>query len=311
MTGERPRADLGREIEALRRELYNATVGGIRRVHADLMVLRVRPDAPIPPYEAGQWIALGIGLWEPPVPGLPAEELTESDLRSLVRRPFSISSAIVSEREPRLLRPGEEDFYEFYLALHREAPRPPAISTRLFALEPGSRLWIAVQPRGQNTLAGVRPDDDVLFAATGTGEAPHNRMIWELLRRGHRGRVAAVVTARHQADLGYREAHERAMRLFPNYRYAPVTTREPGDRNCRMQDLLRSGALEAMAGFRLEPSHARVFLCGNPGMIGAPRVHPEGVVYPPVPGMVELLERERGYRADPRRGNINIHFERY
>jgi hypothetical protein len=57
-------------------------------------------------------------------------------------------------RGARLLRPDEEDFYEFYLTLTRDAPSPPAIAARLFAFHPGSRLWIADHPKGQNTVTG-------------------------------------------------------------------------------------------------------------------------------------------------------------
>lgn len=298
-------------IASLRHEHYNATLVRVRRVHDDLAIVRVRPDLPIPSFEPGQWIALGIGLWERRVVGMPPEEIGENELETLVRRPFSIGSRILSDTEPRLLRPDEEDAYEFYLTLPHGTPKPPLLVARLFALEEGSRLWVDAQPHGQNTLAGVQPEDDVLFAATGTGEAPHNRMIWELLRRGHRGRIASVVTTRRLADQGYREVHERVSTLFPNYVYAGVATREPGQRGAHLQELLLGGHLEEMTGLELDPSRSRVFLCGNPGMIGAPRLQDGRAVYPPVLGMVEILEQQRGFRADPRRGNINIHFERY
>lgn len=299
------------DVEALRREHYNAIVVGERRVHDGLLVLRVRPDAPIPRYDAGQWIALGTGLWEPRVAGLPPEELDRDACQQLVRRPFSISSPMLTADGARLLRPDEEDFYEFYLTLTRDAPSPPAIAARLFAFHPGSRLWIADHPKGQNTVMGVKPDDDLLFAATGTGEAPHNRMIWELLRRGHRGRIAAVVSTRRYADQAYRAVHERVMELYPNYGYVAIATREPGEPSRRLQDLLRSGELEERIGFRLDPARGRVFLCGNPGMIGAPRLVDGKFSYPQALGMVEVLQRERGFGVDPLDDDLNIHFERY
>jgi ferredoxin/flavodoxin---NADP+ reductase len=303
--------EISEKIASLRDEHYNAVVVGLRRVHDDLAIMRVRPDRPIPPYEPGQWIALGIGLWERRVVGMPPEEITEDELATLVRRPFSIGSRILHDDEPRLLRPEEEDSYEFYMALPHGTPKPPILAARLFALEVGSRLWVDAQPRGQNTLAEVQPEDDVLFAATGTGESPHNRMIWQLLRHGHRGRIASVVTTRQVADQGYRQVHERVLQLFPNYRHAAIATREPGQKGAHLQELLLNGQLEELTGFKLDPRRSRVFLCGNPGMIGAPRLQDSRAVYPPVLGMVEVLEQQRGFRADPRRGNINIHFERY
>jgi len=297
------------DIDALRRMHYNATLVDVRSVTPDLAILRVRPDAPIPRYDAGQWIALGVGVWEARVPGLPDE--STAPRAELIRRPFSLSSPILTPDGSRLIAPADEDTYEFYVALPRDNAIAAALPGRLFALGPGARLWVDDAPRGRNTLEDVRPDDDVLLAATGTGEAPHNRMVWELLQRRHRGRIAAVVTTRRKVEQAYRSVHERVARLFPGYRYAAIATREPGEEGGRLQDLFRSGALESLAGFRLDPQQARIFLCGNPSMIGAPRLEGGRRIYPAVAGMIELLERERGFLADDPDGRINVHFERF
>jgi len=288
-------------------EEYNGTLVHVRRPHADLMVFRVRPDAPIPAYEAGQWISIGAGMWEPRVAGLAPETITDDERVNLVRRPLSISSSILADGGDELLRPEDESWYELYATFPREAPVPPAFTARLFALEPGARLWIADAPRGQNTLAPVQHDNDVLFAATGTGEAPHNRMIWELLRRGHGGRIASFVSTRRRVDQAYREVHERLMRLYPNYRYVALATREDAP---RMQHLLLNGELEERAGFALDSNRARVFLCGSPAMVGAPRLQDGRRVFAHEGGLVELLEA-RGFHCDPEHGTLNIHFERY
>jgi len=288
-------------------EEYNGTLVHVRRPHDDLMVFRVRPDAPIPPYEAGQWISIGVGMWESRVAGLAPECIADEERVKLVRRPLSISSSILADGGDALLRLEDESWYELYATFPREAPVPPALTARLFALEPGARMWIAEAPRGQNTLAAVLPDDNVLFAATGTGEAPHNRMILELLRRDHRGRIASFVSTRRRADQAYGDVHERLMRLYPNYRYVPLATRENAP---RLQQLVQNGELEERAGFGLDPSRTRVFLCGNPAMVGAPRLQDGGRVFAHVGGMVELLEA-RGFHSDPEHRTLNIHFERY
>jgi ferredoxin--NADP+ reductase len=296
------------DVAALRRTHYNATLADVQPVHADLRILRVRPDALLPSFEAGQWVMLGLGTWEPGVAGAPAPEPAEPQTPSLLRRSLSISSPILAPGGARLLRAGEEESYEFYVTLPQDSS--PAFKPRLFGLGAGDRLWIAGAPQGNYTLARIHPGDDVLFASTGTGEAPHNRMIWELLRRGHRGRIGAVVTTRCRADQGYRGVHEQVVTLCPNYRYAAIATREPGEKGARLQEMLHSGELEAVAGFPLDPARTRVFLCGNPAMVGVPRPQPDGqFVYPQPPGMVEVLTRERGFRSDPESGNI--HFERY
>jgi ferredoxin--NADP+ reductase len=302
------------DIEALRREHYNATVVHARHPSDELMILRVRPDEPIPPFEAGQWISIGVGLWEERVEGCPPEEVAPEHRANLAKRPFSISSSILTPDGARLLRVEEEqDAYEIYTVLIRDVPpgtRLPVLTPRLFALHEGDRLHAGDRPHGKYTLEIVRPEDDVLFAATGTGEAPHNRMVGELLRRRHRGRIASIVTTRRRSDQAYRPAHERLMQLFPNYRWIGVATREE-DEAVRLQAMLESGLLEERIGFELDPRRARVFLCGNPEMIGAPRLVSGLLTYPSPHGMVELLERLRGFRANPPDEGINIHYERY
>jgi ferredoxin--NADP+ reductase len=298
------------DAAALGRAHYNATLVAVRAVHAELAILHVRPDAPLPHYEAGQWIAIGVGRWEAPAPGFQPDDAATDAPHVLLRRPFSISSSILVADGSRLLAAADETDYELYVALWRDTPRGSALPARLARLQPGSRLWVDDVPHGRNTLADVRPADDVLFVASGTGEAPHNRMILELLRRGHRGRIASVVTTRRRIDQAYRSVHERVAQLFDNYRYLPVATREVVEPGGRIQDLFTSGAMEERAGFRLDPARCRVFLCGGSDMIGAPRVANGERHYPTPPGMIELLERHRGFRADSPDGSVNIHFER-
>jgi ferredoxin--NADP+ reductase len=300
------------EIEALGREHYNATVEQIRRVHDGLFVLRVRPDAAKPAHEAGQWLLMGIGLWEPRCDGCPPDDLKAADSRTLKKNPFSLSGTILAADEDRLLEPAEEPWYGFYQSFdcaQAVGTSGAALSARLFATEAGARLWVDDAPRGSYTLRGVEPEQDVLFLATGTGEAPHNRMVAELLRRGHRGRITSAVTVRQKRDLAYADVHARLARLFDNYRYAFVATRDASAPGQRLQAMLESGALEEAAAIRLEPSSCHVFLCGNWGMVGRPRTENDRSVYPEPPGMIELLER-RGLSVEPPE-DAHIHFERY
>ncbi len=294
---------------ALRQQHYNATVIDLGRAREGLLVLRIRPDAPIPDYAAGQWLPAGLGLWEPRCAGCPAETLSE--VTTLARKTYSLSCAMLASGEDRLLEREEHDWYELYVGFDRDratGASGTALAARFAALEPGRRLWVGERPQGNYTLAAVRPDDDVLFLATGTGEAPHNRMIWELLRRRHRGRIASVVTVRVTADLAYGAVHARLMRMFPTYRWIGVATREPGQSGVRLQAMLASGSLETHAGLRLDAERCHVFLCGNAGMLGRPRLGGSRKIYPTHAGMIELLE-ERGFRVEPEE-EAHVHFER-
>jgi len=305
------------QIAELRQKNYNATVQQIVKPHSDLMILRVRPDFPIPQHLPGQYGTLGLGYWEPRFPGCQEEHLKPGEETRLVRRAYSLSHPILTAARNRLADPLQE-WLEFYIVLVRETgtERAPALTPRLFMLREGERLFLGEKITGHYTLEGVQADDTVLFLSTGTGEAPHNYMLWELLRRGHRGRIVSVCCVRYRRDLAYLEVHEQLMRLFPGYLYIALTTREPDTlhRKVYIQDLITSGQLEEHLGAPLSPDHTHVFLCGNPNMIGVPIKDPATGqrTYPKPTGVIEILER-RGFRADQPQAKIrgNIHFEEY
>jgi ferredoxin--NADP+ reductase len=301
------------QIEELRHTRYNATVEAIRQAHGDLVAMRVRPDFPLQVPKPGQYTTLGLGYWEPRVPGCQEETLKPGDEQKLVRRSYSISCPIL-DADGRLLTPA--GWLEFYIVLVREAENPPGLTPRLFHLRAGDRLHLGEKVTGRFTLDPVRPDDTVLFLSTGTGEAPHNYMLWELLRRGHAGRILAACCVRHRRDLAYLALHQELMRRYPNYTYLSLTTREADTvgQKVYIQDLITSGQLEERLGQALDPARMHVFLCGNPKMIGVPLKAPgTGVrTYPTPTGVIEVLER-RGFRADQAQPRVagNIHFEEY
>lgn len=307
-------------IAELRRRHYNAEVVGLRRVHDELMILRVRPDGGVPPFRAGQYTTLGLGYWEPRAPETQPEQLAEHDLTRLVRRAYSISFPLLDEAG-RLLALEECPFLEFYVVLVREAPgAPPALTPRLFCLQTNDRLHVGTKVTGAYTLSSVTGNQDVVFLATGTGEAPHNAMLAQLLGQGHAGRIINAVCVRKRCDLGYEGTHRILEGRYPNYRYVVLTTREPVnlDRSLPdyvgkqyLQSLVESGRLEELLGRPLQPGKVQFFLCGNPAMIGIPSVDDEGNRYYPQPtGVVELLER-RGFHAAGHGQVGDIHFEKY
>jgi ferredoxin/flavodoxin---NADP+ reductase len=183
-------------------------------------------------------------------------------------------------------------------------------------LREGDRLYLGEKITGHFTLDPVKPGDTVIFLATGTGEAPHNYMLWELLRRGHEGRILSACCVRYRRDLAYLALHEELMRRYPRYTYLSLTTREAEtvQHKVYIQDLIASGQLEERLGQALDPARTHVFLCGNPKMIGVPEKDRETGerVYPQPTGVVELLEK-RGFQCDQPQVKIkgNIHFEEY
>src|SRR5262249_55277258 len=135
----------------------------------------------------------------------------------------------------------------------------------------------------------------VLFLATGTGEAPHNYMLWELLRRGHKGKMLSACCVRYRRDLAYLKTHHVLMERHPNYKYLALTTREPDTvgNKVYIQELISSGQLEQHIGEALDPAGTHVFLCGNPKMIGVPVKNREtgARCYPEPLGVIEVLEK--------------------
>jgi ferredoxin--NADP+ reductase len=304
-------------FEELRQKLYNATVVWLREPHPELRVLRVRPDFTLPPHRPGQYSTLGLGYWEPRAPGCQEEILTPGEEHKLVRRAYSISSSVLDEAG-KLLELDRPEWLEFYVVLVRESdkPRPPALTPRLFTLRQGDRLFLGEKITGHYTTEPVRADDTVIFLGTGTGEAPHNYMLWELLHRGHAGQILSACCVRYRRDLAYLGIHEELMRRFPNYTYLSLTTREAETVHHKVyiQDLIQSGDLEKRLGQPLDPATTHVYLCGNPRMIGVPTVdRATGQrTYPQPVGVVEILE-QRGFRRDQPSARIkgNIHVEEY
>jgi ferredoxin--NADP+ reductase len=306
------------QIADLRQKRYNATVSRLVKVHSDLMLMRVRPDFTRPQHKPGQYSMLGLGYWEPRIPGCDDETLQPDDESKLARRAYSISCPVLNDSHTDLLDLSQTDWLEFYIVLVRKActPQAPVLTPRLFMLREGDRLFLGARITGHYNLDAVQPSDTVLFLSTGTGEAPHNYMIWDLLRRGHAGRILSACCVRYARDLAYLPMHEQLMRMFPSYTYLSLTTRENlrEGRKVYVQDLITSGQLEAALGSSLSPATTHVFLCGNPAMIGVPNNDPQTGerVYPQPTGVVEILER-RGFQVDQANAKIkgNIHYEEY
>jgi ferredoxin/flavodoxin---NADP+ reductase len=294
--------------------VYNATLVDVAAVHEELRIFRVQPDWDVAA-EAGQYLALGLGNWERRVANV-QPETDPLQNHKLIRRAYSISCPILDDSD-HIRRIQDHRFLEFYITLIRQAKRPPALTPRLFAMEVGARLFAEPHIVGHYTLEAVQADEPVVFFATGTGEAPHNAMLAELLHRGHRGRIVNAVCVRRRRDLGYHRVHRRLEKLFPHYRYLTLTTREPENTDPQrpdfqgkryLQDFVASGELEASAQLPLDPRHCHVFLCGSPDMIGLSR--PGQTSANSRPGMISVLE-ERGFVQSGPLGPGRIRYERY
>lgn len=294
----------------LRDEHYNATITHFEPTHSDLWILRVKPDEGSVSHLPGQYASLGLGYWEDRIdsaedPGL------EERWDKLVRRSYSISHRML---EPNGYLVGErgEDELEFYIVLVPPTDaNVPGLTPRLALKRAGDRIYLGPKVAGRYTLAPVDdPETAILFLSTGTGEAPHNNMLVELLRKGHTGPIVAAVSVRRWADLAYIDKHRFLEERHPNYSYLPLPTRESDVPKRYIQDTITDGTLEGLLGGPLDPGHAHVFLCGNPSMIGLPAEADGETRFPETTGVVELLTG-RGFTLDQRKQRGTIHVEEY
>lgn len=297
-------------IEELRAEHYNATIVRFDRERSDLWRIRIRPDHGDTSHQAGQYATLGLGYWE-----LRVDSALEPDLDRkwdrMVRRSYSMSSAIFDE-QGYLEDPLRSHALEFYIV--RVPPSQgsiPALTPRLAMKQEGDRIHLGARIAGHYTLAPVTdPHCSVVMLGTGTGEAPHNNMVAELFRKGHRGPVVVATTVRYSDDLAYLDEHRLLESYYPNYHYLPLVTRDPGvTRKRYVQDVIREGGLEEF-GVDLDPASTHVFLCGHPGMIGRPSWTDDVPTFERDGGVCELLY-ERGFELDRRNTVGNVHFEAY
>jgi ferredoxin--NADP+ reductase len=304
------------EIAELRKKSYNATVSSLQLPNPELMVLRVRPDAGVPKHRPGQYSTLGMGQWEPRAPGCQAEDPSISAESKLIRRAYSISCSVVDDAN-QLLDRENVDWLEFYIVLVRQAEKAPALTPRLFLLKEGERVFLGEKIAGHYTLESVKPTDNVIFLSTGTGEAPHNYMLWDLLRNHHQGKILSACCVRYQRDLGYLPIHRDLESRYPHYKYLSLTTRETVNvgQKVYIQDLITSGQLEERLGDTLDPTRTHVYLCGNPKMIGVPIAIDKTTGVPTFPetlGVIEILSK-RGFQQDQHSLKVkgNIHVEEY
>ncbi len=236
----------------------NAIVSQKIEVAPGLIVLRVVPDGcDMPDFSPGQFAVLGLPPEAPRCDGSGSDEQTPRAGR-LIRRAYSIASSSVSR-----------EHLEFYINLVQSGSLTP----RLFALQPGDRLWMGPKITGTFTLDLARPEHHLVLVATGTGLAPYMSMLRTMLPTTEGRRVAALLGARHSWDLGYHAELATMERLCGDFRYLPTISRPDEEvvpwagRTGYVMELWKTGAVRDSLGQRPTPDDTSVFLCGNPAMI--------------------------------------------
>jgi ferredoxin/flavodoxin---NADP+ reductase len=233
--------DLATDPRGIERDApqYNARL--IRREDANesLAYFWVRFDGDPTPFEAGQYMTIGVM-----VDG------------KIVQRPYSVASA------PAV---AGTDGYELYVRLVQGGTFTPL----LWQLPVGHAMRM-IGPKGKFML---RPDDDRthIFISSGTGNAPFVAMMRQLLLEGRPRRVVFLNGVSHADELGYRDLLEgwEASGAYP-VTYVPTVSRPTDPRNHGWSG--RTGRVEAILGpvldeLGLTASDSIAYICGNPDMI--------------------------------------------
>lgn len=289
-------------------ELLNAAVVFRQDINPELCIVRISPDSgSVPDFEPGQFITIGLPKDDLP-PGTPGSSPknisvsgndpgTASTLpppptqgpprqrAALVRRAYSIASS-----------PNQKDSVELYLVLVKDGRLTPY----LWTLQPGERIWMDHQAKGEFTLRNVPPDKDLVLVSTGTGLAPYMSMLRTYRGQSRWRRCVVIHGVRIAQDLGYRQELETLAAQDPTVIYLPTVTREPQDspwrgQRGRIQALLEPETYRELVGAPLDPQQCHVFLCGNPEMIKA----------------TEELLTPRGFTVASKTQPGTIHYERY
>jgi ferredoxin--NADP+ reductase len=235
---------------------FNATVTMSYAINHGLLVLQVTPDESLPPFKAGQYTVLGLPGAAPRSPfAEPDDQPAEPD--KLIKRAYSIASSSLLGH-----------YFEFFVALVRTG----ALTPRLFALQPGDRIWLGRKIVGMFTLDDVQPDHDLIFIATGTGLAPYISMLRSRYAFDNTRKTVVVHASRVSFDLGYRTELEGLAARFPSFHYLPIIDNPDRDPTWAGETgfadkFFDNGTIEARLGHTLDPARTSVFLCGNPLMV--------------------------------------------
>jgi len=218
---------------------YNATLVRREDMNDSLAYFWVRFDGDPTPFEAGQYMTIGV--------------MVEG---KIVQRPYSVASP------PAV---AGSDGYEFYVRLVNGGTFTPL----LWRMPIGQAMRM-IGPKGKFML---QPDDDRthIFISSGTGNAPFVSMMRQLMIDGAPRRVVFLNGVSYAEELGYREVLEgwQSSGEYP-VTYVPTVSRATDPRNASWMG--RTGRVESILGpvldeLGLGPSDSIAYICGNPDMI--------------------------------------------
>ena len=211
----------------------------------DLMVLKLRPDAPYS-YKAGQYCTLG---------------------RRGVERAYSLASA------------PEEELLEVFVEL---VPLPDGVLTPImFDMEVGDTM--SIRPRAKGIFTLDQRYQKHVMVATVTGVSPYVGIVRSYLSREDEGHHFYILQgASYQDEFTYRDELEAIAREHPDVvTYVPTVSRPDDERNAGWEGAkgrVNNIVEEWMERWGLGQDDVLVYACGHPGMIEdlKERLEPKG-----------------------------------
>lgn len=229
--------------------MLNGTITKRELITPDLMIFGVKPDAGVPDFKPGQYVVLGLPGDAPRFPGLAPEKEPQSGDK-LVKRAYSIGSS-----------PTDKSGLEFFIAIVADGSLTP----RLLVPAVGERVHVGPKITGTFTLDDSKPEDDLIFVATGTGLAPFISMARTPKTIIPGRKITVIHGVRYPSDFAYAEELRDYERKNPDgFKYLPIASRAEvsyeGVKG-RVQKVFQDGLVTP------DSARSRVYLCGNPAMI--------------------------------------------
>lgn len=193
----------------------------------------------LPEFEAGQFVNMGVEI-----------------NGKLVTRPYS------------LVNPPSQKLHEIFFNRVDDG----LLSTRLFQLQPGDKLFSSPKAGGFFVLSLVPAAQQLWLCATGTALGPFLSMLrtvdpWESFER-----IILIHGVTDHSAMAYASEIEHIKQLHSQqFDYFYSVTREPGTPHLtqRIPELLLSSEVENALDLTLTANNAQVMLCGNTGMVNA------------------------------------------
>ncbi len=236
---------------------YNATVKARVDVTDTLSIFQIENDEPFPEFKPGQFTMIGLTPDAERASGSEPEEIKRKPTDEIIRRAYSMSSS-----------PEEKSHYEVYVSFVKSGE----LSSRLFNLKPGDRLWNSGRASGLFTTQNIPENKGIVMFSTGTGIAPFVSIARHAKAHQQNRHLVVANGIDVSAQLGFKEELEGY--CSDHFHYLPIVTfpdRDPDWKGLTgwVQDDIRNGTYDSQIGKKLMPEHFHVMLCGNPAMISA------------------------------------------